>query len=193
MENVFSESTPSDIVGDVADEYSDKQDRASIRSKFENLFEIAREKITGGVSVKNHVTGKTYKIENATTKDQVIKAATGMLTELILHADINPLGKNIEKFGFSTADIVKKLERDTDFRNWFQRTFSYHSDPLIAELAKITRVTDESLKSEENPEGYVFYYKNATVKRKDGSTYKKKIPFVKLDLGKWGAVTPFMD
>lgn len=116
-----------------------------------------------------------------------------MLTELILHADINPLGKNIEKFGFSTADIVKKLERDTDFRNWFQRTFSYHSDPLIAELAKITRVTDESLKSEENPEGYVFYYKNATVKRKDGSTYKKKIPFVKLDLSKWGAVTPFMD
>ena len=193
MENVFSEATPSDIVGDVADEYSDKQDRASIRSKFENLFEIARERMTGGVSVKNHMTGKTYKIENATTKDQVIKAATGMLTELILHADINPLGKNIEKFGFSTADIVKKLERDTDFRNWFQRTFSYHSDPLIAELAKITRVTDESLKSEENPEGYVFYYKNATVKRKDGSVYKKKIPFVKLDLGKWGAVTPFMD
>ena len=69
MENVFSEATPSDIVGDVADEYSDKQDRASIRPKFENLFEIAREKITGGVSVKNHVTGKTYKIENATTKD----------------------------------------------------------------------------------------------------------------------------
>lgn len=197
MEQVFSEAV-SDVTS-AADEseYGEKQDRRSIRSRFENLFDIASSKLTGGISVMNHVTGKTYKIENATNQDQVKRAATGILTEMILNADITPLGKNIDKFTFSAKDIIKKLEsvkpKDVEFKNWFYRTFVYNSDPLIAELAKVTQVTDESLKSEENPEGFVFKYRTATVKRKDGSTYKKKIPYVKLDIAKWGAITPFMD
>lgn len=183
MEMVFSEAEISDVVGEVSiDEYGDK---SKIRSKFENLFEIAASKLTGGVSIKNHVTGKTYKVQNATTQDQVIKAAKGMLTELILHADITPLGKNIEKFKFSTKDIIKKLEQDRDFSEWFQRTFSYHSEPLIAELAKVTRVTDEN--------GEPVLYEKVKTVQKDGKKYKKTLMFAKLDLEKWGAITPFMD
>lgn len=197
MEQVFSEAVSDTTSTADESEYGERQDRRSIRSKFENLFDIASSKLTGGVSVMNHVTGKTYKIENAINQDQVKRAATGILTEMILNADITPLGKNIDKFTFSAKDIIKKLEsikpQDVEFKNWFYRTFVYNSDPLIAELAKVTQVTDESLKSEENPEGFVFKYRTATVKRKDGSTYKKKIPYVKLDIAKWGAITPFMD
>lgn len=183
MEMVFSEAEVSDVVGEVsADEYGD---RSRIRSKFENLFEIATSKLAGGVSIKNHVTGKTYKIQNATTQDQVINAAKGMLTELILHADITPLGKNIEKFKFSTKDIIKQLEQNRAFSEWFQRTFSYHPDPLIAELAKVTRVTDEN--------GEPVLYEAVKTVEKEGKKSKKKLTFAKLDLEKWGAITPFMD
>ena len=69
MEQVFSEAV-SDVTS-AADEseYGERQDRRSIRSRFENLFDIASSKLTGGISVMNHVTGKTYKIENAINQD----------------------------------------------------------------------------------------------------------------------------
>jgi hypothetical protein len=142
MEQVFSEAF-SDVSNEVYEnEYGEKQDKKSIRSKFENLFDIASSKLTNGVSIMNHVTGKTYKIENAVNQDQVKRAATGILTEMILNADISPLGKNIDKFTFSTKDIIKRLEsvkpKDVEFKNWFYRTFVYNSDPLISELTKVT-------------------------------------------------------
>jgi hypothetical protein len=69
MEQVFSEAVSDTTSTADESEYGDRQDRRSIRSKFENLFDIASSKLTGGVSVMNHVTGKTYKIENAINQD----------------------------------------------------------------------------------------------------------------------------
>lgn len=185
MENVFSEAQAVDKTGVI--EENEFGDRSSIRSKFENLFDIAKEKLTPGITIENHISGKKYKIENAVSEDQIKEAAVGILSELIIHADITPLGKNIEKFGFSTKDIVKKLQKDKEFSNWFQRTFSYHENPIISELTKVTRLTDE--KGEP-----IFVYKNAIIKRADGSTYKKKVAVgTKVDLAKWGAMTEYMD
>jgi hypothetical protein len=117
MENVFSEAQAVDKTGVV--EENEFGDRASIRSKFENLFDIAKDKLTSGITIENHISGRKYKIENANSEDQIKEAAVGILSELILHSNITPLGKNIEKFGFSTKDIVKKLQKDKEFNNWF--------------------------------------------------------------------------
>jgi len=173
----------------------------TMRELFENPTVDTITEENDEYTVKNHATNQKFTLQNLKSRAQLRAAVDGIMTAWIRHDNITPLGKNIDKVNFSAKAIRIRLERDTDFLQWFQRTFSYSDSPLIRELTKITRPTDEKLKTEDNPEGYILYEKKVKVKKqvrlKDGTvvtkTYKVPKTFVTLDLPNWDAMTQIMD
>ena len=148
-------------------------------------------------SIKNHVTNQTVTLQNCKSRAQLRAAIDGIMREWIRHDDITAIGKNIDKLNFSTKAVQKRLEQDTEFAQWWQRTFTYSSVPIVRELTKITRPTDEKLKTKDNPEGFVMSKKKAevSIKKKDGTVITKKVwmPTPSIKLPNWDVMTPIMD
>ena len=206
MENLLTDS----YVYAGKEESLGSEERITMRDIMNSVVDEIKNRIQArrnNFSYTNHVTGRTVTFDNISSAADLRSAVDGIMTAWIKYnSEVRNkdgvvvrrvfLGENIDKLKFSTKDVIKRLEQDEKFAQWWYDTFESSDKPIVRELTTLVHVTDDKLKSPSNPDGYVRYVEKVKRKKRVNGVMRTAMvdeTFYKLDLPKWDAVTPIID